>query len=180
MPGATIPTSWSNDGQLAVFFNSGKQTGYDLWIQPFSGDRKAYPFLQTPANEWNGRLSPDNHWLAYQSDETGTYEIYVTTFPSKQGKWQISTHGGSRPVWNRDGAELFYIAADQEMMAVRVKAGARFDHGTPAPLFEARTWALEGYDVSPDGKRFLMVSPVGQDSSASMNVLVNWQTGLRK
>jgi Tol biopolymer transport system component len=180
MQGNTIPTSWSHDSRLAVFFNVSKQTGYDLWVLPLTRDRKPYPFLQTPANEWNGRLSPDSHWLAYQSDEAGTYEIYVIAFPGQEGKWQISTQGGSRPLWSRDGKELFYIAADQKMMAVSVKTGAGFEHGTPAPLFETRTWALQGYDVSSDGKRFLMVSPGGQDSSASMNVMVNWQAGLRR
>ena len=92
MQGSTIPTSWSHD-ELAVFFNLSKQTGFDLWVLLFTGDRKPYPFIQTPANEWNGRLSPDSHWLAYQSDETGTYEIYVIAFPGKEGKWQISTRG---------------------------------------------------------------------------------------
>jgi len=179
MPGITIPTSWSHNG-LAVFFNQSKQTGYDLWVLPLTGDRKPYPFLQTPANESNGRLAPDDRWLAYQSDEAGTSEIYVMAFPGKEGKWQISTRGGSRPLWSRDGKELFYIAADQKMMAVSVKTSAGFEHGAPVPLFETRTWSLPGYDVTADGKRFLMVSPVGQDSSASMNVMVNWQAGLRK
>lgn len=180
MQGYTIPTSWSGDGRLAVFTTLSKQAASDLWILPFTGDRKPYPFLETPANEGNGRLSPDDRWLAYQSDESGANEIYVIAFPGKEGKWQISTQGGSRPLWSRDGKELFYIAADQKMMVVSVKAGAGFEHGTPAPLFETRTWTLPRYDVSLDGRRFLMVSPVGQDSSASMNVMVNWQAGLRK
>jgi len=180
MRGFTVPTDWSMDGQFIIFTNQGAKTGNDIWALPLTGDRKPFPILQTPANEASARISPDGHWLAYQSDESGTPQIYVVAFPGKEGKWQISNQGGTRPVWGRDGKELFYIAADQQMTAVDVKTGAAFAHGTPRSLFETRTWPLPTFDISPDGKRFLIVSPAGHDSLASMTLMINWQPTIRK
>ena len=102
-----IPMSWSPDGQLLAFVEINPTTGYDIWVLRLS-DRKAQPFLRTPFNEAAPRFSPDGRWLAYISDESGRFEIYVQPYPGPGGKWQISTEGGTEPVWNpeRAGAVL--------------------------------------------------------------------------
>jgi Tol biopolymer transport system component len=177
--GVTLPTDWS-DSRFAIFFNTAPKSGNDLWVLPFSGDRKAFPFLQTAFSETHGRLSPDGRWLAYESNETGVSKVYVQTFPGKVGKWQVSSEGGTRPVWSRNGKELFYIAGDNKMMAVNVKSDAGFEHGVPKPLFDTRTAPTALYDVTRDGQRFLMLNAAEQEPSAPMAVVVNWQAGLKK
>src|SRR5262249_44958019 len=103
-----VPGSWSPDGQVVAFSEEDPATGWNIWILRLQGDRKPQPFLQTPANEGGPTFSPDGRWLAYQSDESGRWEIYVRPFPSPGGKVQISTEGGAEPVWARNGRELFY------------------------------------------------------------------------
>ena len=138
------------------------------------------PFLQTESIEQYGKLSPDGLRLAYESGETGIPEVYVQSFPGKEGKWQISTRGGRRPRWSRDGRELFYLSADDKLVAVDVKSGTKFEHGVRKPLFGIRVGAESTFDVSPDGKRFLMVSAREQTSVAPMTVIVNWNAGWKK
>ena len=100
-------------------------------------DRKVTPFLHGEFDENTGDFSPDGRWVAYESNESGRYEIYVQPFPGPGGKWQVSTNGGTAPVWRRDGKELFYVAPDRKLMAVPVKTGAVFEPETAAPLFES-------------------------------------------
>jgi Tol biopolymer transport system component len=163
---------------------NGGKTGADLWALPNplgdAGARKPYAFIETEAAENAGSLSPDGKYLAYSSDENRTQQVYVQSFPGKEGKFQISSSGGGRPVWSRDGKELFYIAADQKMMAVEVKTGAKFEHGIPKPLFEVRTVSTRHYDISPDGKRFLIVQSIANSSSTSLMVVLNWLAGVKK
>jgi hypothetical protein len=176
------PTDWSKDGRYII-----ERTGFDaktaaIWVLPLFGDKKPFPFLRTEANESWAKLSPDGRLLAYTSDETKRDEIYVTTFPRPGGKLQMSTNGGSYPVWGRDGKELFYVSADAKMMAVRVKAGPKFDAGVPKPLFDVRTDLTpfgSGYDVSKDG-RFLIAVPVEQSGTTPITVVVNWQAALKR
>jgi serine/threonine-protein kinase len=119
--------------------------------------------VQTTFDELNGEISPDGRWVVYQSNESGHYEIYVRPFPdANSGRWQISTGGGTRPVWARSGKELFYLALSGAVMSASVEGGSTFRSGRPARLFEGRyfmTAATVGrtYDVSPDGQRFLMI-----------------------
>ena len=180
-----MSTDWSRDGRFVIFQTLDPTTGFHIWVLPLSGDRKPYAFLHSQSAEISGRsimlpmwgkLSPDGRWLAYQSNETGSFEIYVQAFPGREGKWRVSVKGGTHPIWSRDGKELFYIAADNKLMAVDVKSGARFEHGVPKPLFEART----GFDVSPDGKRFLLVVPLEQAANPPMTVVVNWHAGVKR
>jgi hypothetical protein len=146
-----------------------------------SGDHKPFPYLQTAFNEGNGKLAPDGRWLAYRSDETKQNEIYVQTFPTPGGKWQISTNGGVYPVWSKDGKELFFLDRAAKVMVVEVRgAGAKFEAGVPKPLFDTRfpgnnPW----FDVSKDG-RFLIPTPVGESANQPMMVVVNWTAGLKK
>jgi hypothetical protein len=172
------PVDWSKDGRYIIEQASAdSKTGTDIWVLPLFGDRKPFPYLETDANEAEAKLSPNGLWLAYQSDESKRNEIYVTTFPQPGGKWQVSTNGGSYPVWSRDGKELFYIGADGKMMAVEVKAGPAFEAGIPKPLFDVSS--AGSYDVGKDG-RFLIPVPVEQSGTTPITVVVNWQAGLRK
>jgi hypothetical protein len=125
-------------------------------------------------------LSPNGQWLAYTSDESQRAEIYVQTFRTPAGKRQVSTNGGSRPVWSRDGKELYFIGSDGKLMAVDVVSGAKFQAGLPKSLFDARLpGANNWYDVSRDG-RFLIPVQLEQPANAPMTVVVNWTAGLKK
>jgi dipeptidyl aminopeptidase/acylaminoacyl peptidase len=169
---------WSRDGRYIIEQTSDAKRGYDLWVLPLFGDKKPFPYLQTPANETKAKLSPDGQWLAYVSDESKRSEIYVQAFPAPGGKSQISTSGGDHPVWSRDGKELYYIAADGKMMAVEVKTGAKFEAGSPKSLFDAHL-AGNGFDVGKDG-RFLIPVPVEQGGATPITVVLNWTAGLKK
>jgi Tol biopolymer transport system component len=179
-----MATDWSRDGHFIIFQTLDPATGQGLWVLPLSGDRKPYAFLHSQSTEmmW-GKLSPDVRWLAYQSNETGDDEIYVQAFPGKERKWPVSVKGGTRPIWSRDGKELFYIAADKKLMAVDVKSGAGFERGNPKPLFQARMRPGPGYPgfaVSSDGKRFLLAAPVEPGANPPMTVVVNWHAGVKR
>jgi len=178
------PNSWSPDGQLLAYMELNLTTGYDIWVLRLS-DRKAQPFLRTPFNEAAPRFSPDGRWLAYASDESGRYEIYVQLYPGPGGKWQISTDGGTEPVWNRNGRELFYRSGDK-MMAVDIATQPSFAAGKPRMLFAGQylptPTTFPNYDVSPDGQRFLMLKPTEQARAAptQINVVLNWFEELKQ
>ena len=180
-----LPGSWSPDGQVLAFSEADPTTGWDIWVLKLGGARRPRPFLQTPYNEYAPAFSPDGRWLAYGSDESGRPEIYVRPFPGPGGKTQISTDGGVQPVWARSGRELFYRNADK-MMAAAIEANPAFSAAKPKLLFEghyeASTFSFEpNYDVSPDGKRFLMVKGSEQESAATqLNVVLNWSDELRR
>ena len=152
-----------------------------LWTLSLAGPARSSPFLQGSYDEGNGRFSPDSHWVAYASDESGRWEIYTQSFPVPGQKVQISTSGGTQPEWRGDGKELFYIAPDNKMMSVEIKAGATIEASTPrilfqteiAPLVEARNQ----YVVTKDGQRFLINTPVKDISTAPIAVLVNPNLG---
>jgi Tol biopolymer transport system component len=146
------------------------------------GDRQPFPVVQTNATEDQGQFSPDGHWLAYTSNESGQGEIYVIPFPPSPngGKWLVSRGGGVQPRWQRDGKELFYISADSKMTAVPVSTKPVFQAGTPQTLFDSeivdtgiRTGPLS-WDLAPDGKRFLIITPSSTDTS-SLTVALNWR-----
>jgi Tol biopolymer transport system component len=179
-----LPRDWSRDGRYLIEEVLDPKTRRDVWVLPLFGDRKPFPYLQTEFNETNPRLSPDGRWLAYTSDETKRNEVYVESFPTATGKWQVSTKGGGQPVWSRDGKELFFLARDGNMTAVAVSsgAGAKFEAGAPQALFEARIASSPDgrrFDVSKEG-RFLMSTAAAQTAGAPITVVVNWASGLRK
>jgi hypothetical protein len=137
--------------------------------------------LQTRASERFARFSPDGRWIAYESDESGRFEIYVRPFPEvDKGKWQVSSDGGSEAVWARSG-ELFYRNGDN-IMAVSTETTPTFKYGTPRLLFEKALLAtLGGYDVTPDGKRFLIIrSRETEQTGAQINVVLNWFEELKQ
>ncbi len=184
-----VPWDWSADGQYIVYSYLDPKTSWDLWVLPLNGSQKPMPFLQTPFNEWQAQFSPNGRWLAYTSDESGNFEVCVRSFPETSSastpgqKFQISTAGGAEPRWRKDGRELFYIAADGKLMAVELNGEARFQPGTPNPLFQTRVSGFKGYalhyDVSTDGKRFLVSAPVEDSASFPTIVEVNWTRRLK-
>ena len=177
------PRSWSPDGQTLVFTETSPATGDDIWVLRPEGDRKPHPFLQTSFREGHCRLSPDGRWLAYMSDESGQYEIYVQPFPGPGGRSQISTEGGTEPVWNRNGRELFYRHGDK-MTAVDITTQPTLTIGKPHVLFEkaeyVRVSDTPNYDVSLDGQHFLMVQASEQQSAWQLNVVLNWFEELKR
>jgi len=176
--------SWSSDGQLLAYVVVNPTTGWDIWVLRLS-DHKAQPFLQTASNESAPRFSPDGHWIAYTSDESGHSEVYVQPYPGPGGKWQISADAGMEPVWNPNGRELFYRSG-RKMMAVEIATQPAFAAGKPRVLFEGdylpTPLQFPNYDVSPDGQRFLMFKPSEQEAAAptQINVVLNWFEELKR
>ena len=175
-------SSWSPDGKLLAFTEVNPTTDSDLWVLPFEGERNPEPFLVT-FSETGAVFSPDGHWVAYRSTESGRREIYVQPYPPTGGKWQISTEGGEEAVWASSGRELFYRNGDK-MMAVDITTEPTFTHGTPQLLFE-RQFVRYGprplYDVTPDGQRFLMIKEGEQELRViQMNVILNWFEELKR
>jgi len=185
------PTSWSRDGRFLLYTASHpKTTKGDLWVLPLEGDKKPFPFLRTEFNSGDGQFSPDGHWVAYVSDESGRNEIYVRTFSPDAagaasgtgGKWLISAAGGNGPRWRGDGKELYYLAPDG-LMAVEIAANPVFQAGVPKILFQAPAQGIVTsyqWSVTPDGKRFLFVAAAAQSKKADFTVVLNWQAGLKK
>jgi hypothetical protein len=179
-----VPTSWSSDGKFLAYWTVGSATGRDIWITPIAGERKPQPFLQTKFNEMQARFSPDSRWIAYQSEESGRYEVYVQPFPGPGGKWQISTNGGTMPVWAQNGRELFYMRSGK-LMSVGITSQPTFSASTPQivadypPLLMGRL-SNGAYDVSADGQRFLFVKAnVENGPPEEVRVVLNWTEELQ-
>jgi serine/threonine protein kinase len=178
--GNKFPMDWSRDGRYIIEGAFDSKTLNDVWVLPLFGDKKPFPYLQTAFDERWAKLSPNGKWLAYASDETKRYEIYIQTFPTPGGKWQVSTNGGRLPVWSRDGGELFFVDPEGELMAVDIKRGDKFAAGVPKRLFDTHFKGRYGqFDVSKEG-RFLIPAVVEQPDNVPMTVVVNWTSGLNK
>jgi hypothetical protein len=139
--------------------------------------------LQTPFAETVGHFSPDGRWVAYQSNESGKAEVYVAPFPGPGGRRLVSTAGGTYAHWRGDGAEIFYLAPDSKLMVAAVNGkGGRFEVGAVKPLFQTRAYlgGRHAWDVSPDGRRFLINSVPEQAESEPITVVVNWAAGVKK
>jgi serine/threonine protein kinase/Tol biopolymer transport system component len=182
-----IPSSWSPDGKTLAFFENSPATGFDIWLLEMEGTHpnaaasrdnpKLRPFLRTPFRERNPMFSPDGHWLAYASDKTGRFEVYVQPFPGPGREWPVSTDGGVYPIWAPSGRELFYATA-KEMMAVDIETAPTFRMGKPRLLFETEENVV---CMAPDGRRFLAVIPVerAQDPT-QIRVILNWLEELKQ
>ena len=181
---ATYPDDVSGDGRFLVF-HSVTPRGYDLGVLTLAGPRQASPFLATPFNELQGRFSPNGRWMAYASDESGRFEVYVRPFPAAIGQTQISIAGGMQPEWRRDGKELFYISTDGNLTAVPVTTEApAFSAGTSRALFDVDVPEPSApyptdYAVTANGQRFLVNAVVDQATRAPLTVILNW-TELKK
>jgi Tol biopolymer transport system component len=168
------PHSWTPDGRTLVFGTKGKETSDDIWILSLDGDRRARPWLQTPANESAGRLSPDGRWMAYTSDESGRREVYVQPFPGPGAKRLVSDGGGTNPIWSRDGRQLFFREGD-DVLAADVETVPALAIGKPARLFSGRyRWTGRDLDVSPDGQHFVMMRANDPRTTTKLNVLLDW------
>jgi len=173
------PVDVSGDERFLVF-HTGALRGYDLGVLTLAPERKASVFLSTPFNEVQGRFSPNGRWMAYASDESGRFEVYVRPFPAASGLTQISIAGGMQPEWRRDGQELFYISTDGKLTAVPVTTdGPAFTAGTPQALFDVEVPEPSApypsdYAVTADGQRFFVNTVVDQPTRPALTVILNW------
>ena len=179
------PLDISLDGKLLVYSITGTSTKDDLWLLPLQGPHTPRKYLDGPSEERQAQFSPDGQWIAYSSDETGQFQVYVQTVPATGAKRQISTQGGSRPRWRRDGKELYYLSADGKLIAVPVKLGAgTVEIGAAERLFELSLFLTPGsranlYAPSANGQTFLAVVPPDRASGPPpVTIWMNWMTGI--
>jgi eukaryotic-like serine/threonine-protein kinase len=189
-PGALIPTDWSSDGRYLLFNRSqGVEGSTDVWMLPLFGDRKPLPLIQTKANETGAIFSPDAHWMAYVSNESGAPQIYVQPFPLTGAKYHISQGGAGaiQPLWSKDGREILYVELDASgprLTSVPVRTNPDFQAGASSPLFRfslITTFggsSARGYSMTNDGKRFL-VATLQQQVTTPMTVMLNWLSARR-
>ena len=188
--GPKFPSDWSSDGQVIAYGSQWPDyRNMHIWIVALSASEHqptARPFLQHSHGEFSAHFSPANageppHWLAYMSNETGRYEVYVRDFPTGNYKWQISNQGGLHPQWRSDGRELFYVTLDGSLMAVAVTPGPTFEFGAPQRLFETgllflpqyKIW-MDQYAVSRDGHRFLLNRRVAEAAAGAITAVIPW------
>jgi eukaryotic-like serine/threonine-protein kinase len=175
-------SDWSPDGKFLTYREPQQGSTWAVWMLPVSGERKPYPFLQSQFIQMNARFSPDSRWVAYCSNESGDFKVYVVPFPGPGGKWQVSAGSGCNPRWRRDGKELFYLSFDNKVMAADVRAsGSSFEVGALHTLFEARplSGTLGNFDAAADGQWFVFVNELGQPTAA-ITLVVNWTADLKK
>jgi Tol biopolymer transport system component len=173
------PGEWAGDGKSILLTNSGSKAFSQL---PLTGQRKPVALLKSDFDKDKPSVSPDGRLIAYESMESGRWEIYVATFSGFSQKRQVSNAGGGRPLWRKDGKELFYLSLDGKLMAVDIKAGSTIDAGAPQVLFQTRiqTNPRENqYCATHDGQRFLLAEPVDRTMDA-ITVVVNWAAGLKR
>jgi Tol biopolymer transport system component len=181
-PLAKGATDLSPDGRFLMYYVANDpKTASDLWVRLMDQDQKPFVFLNTTAEERPAQFSPDGRWVAYQSNQSGSFEIYVRPFMSSAGgQWQISTSGGTQPRWQPGGKELYYVAPDGKLMAVPIAVnGVTLEPGAPVTLFQTRIVPRatspyrQQYDVAPDG-RFLINTAVDEANSAPIKLILNW------
>lgn len=177
--------SWSSDGKYIAYrrFDPSGRSEADLWVLPLFGDRKPFPIVESHSNKQNPTFSPDGRWLAYDSDESGRWEVYIVGFPQGEGKWQVSTGGGQQPRWRRDGRELFFLATGNKLMAAEVREKAVSPEiGAPQSLFQITPDAnpYRSYDVTGDGKKFVVVTHPPEQYAKAITIISNWTALLEK
>ncbi len=172
--------SFSPDGKRLVFGQ-----GNELYVLSMEGERTSQQLFQRRVRESFGMISPDGHWIAYASNESGRQEVYVGPFPNvEEGKWQISRDGGTEPVWHPKGQELFYRNG-RALEVVSIKTEPIFTAGSPVVLFTGRYTSglpLANYDISPDGQRVLMIKAADEEEGqqTQINVIQNWTEELKR
>jgi Tol biopolymer transport system component len=186
--GASFPYSWSPDGRFIVYDRRGVKTRFDLYALPMEGQHTESVLLNSQFDENHPALSPDGKWIAYEADDTGSYEIYVQAF-TQDGKLgpdrkHVSTAGGHEPIWRRDGKELYFLSEDGQLMSAVVKISiGEIEFDTPKPLFKTRMLgravSTHEYDISPDGQRFLIGTLIGDSKAPPPTMIVNWTSLLK-
>jgi hypothetical protein len=176
------PAALAADGDTLVFMRSTQETSFDILMLSLRNPTEIRPLLKTAAYEGGARLSPDGKWLVYVSNESGQNDVYLRAFPALDRRWSISTQGGTQPLWNPNGKEIFYRNGDK-MMAVEVTTTPHVTLSTPRVLFEQRYAygagiTMANYDVTLDGQRFIMVKD--ESGAARLNVILNWLSELRR
>jgi Tol biopolymer transport system component len=179
-----LPNDWSRDGWLLY---TGSRPDYimQMWTFPVAGERKMRAFVHSQSSEVAGQFSPDGHWVAYSSNETGRWQVYVAPFRGTGGKYQISINGGEQARWRRDGKELFFLAPDKKLMSVAVSVGAMLQFSEPVVLFQTRAREpisaeeVFTYDVSPDGHSFLINMTPEQGNAPPVSIVLNWISELQ-
>jgi eukaryotic-like serine/threonine-protein kinase len=167
-------TDWSPDGKYLSFIRGG-----DLWALPLNGDKTPRRLVETKGNDRRGRFSPDGKWIAYESNFSGRFEVYVQRFPPTAERVQVSVDGGGSAFWRSDGKELFFSAPDQTVMAVAITPGDTFQASAPQKLFEVPGIINNGrFVVMPDGQQFLL--PVQRAESSAITVVLNWPSSVAK
>jgi eukaryotic-like serine/threonine-protein kinase len=178
-----VCSDWSPDGRYIIGSVPQQTTGDDLWLIPLGGDKKPFKFLGPPSDQLHANFSPDGRFVAYSSNESGRFQVYVQTFPLSDRKWQVSTDGGYEPRWRGDGREIYYLSEDRKLMAVAVGAGPSF--AVPKILFQTRvpegvTSRRTHYVPSRDGQRFLINTQSNDALPNPITVVFNWQAELKK
>jgi serine/threonine-protein kinase len=188
-PANQFAHSVTRDGGLLIFSESTPEIRRSLKMLSFDSPQQSQTLVQTPFTAQNGALSPNERWLAYESNETGEFEVYVRPFPGLNGGGQISTSGGLQPVWRRDSAELFFWDKRGQLMSVTIRQGPDWAAGVPTKILEPRYFrsndhAAPTYDVSPDGRRFLVIKPLpaSNENANPMSLVVaqNWFEELKR
>jgi Tol biopolymer transport system component len=188
-----FPMDWSADGRFLLYDSLDPKRGFDMWALPLGGDgagaAKPFEVVQTDFNEGLAQFSPDRPWIAYQSDKTGRFEIYLRPFPGPGSDTLVSTAGGGQVRWGPDGKELFYVGTDDRLMAVPISFspdGKSVEFGTPTGLFTTNVGSTavnvyrQQYAVSPDGRSFVMHSFAGDASASPITVILNRKPGNRR
>jgi Tol biopolymer transport system component len=174
------PASWSLDGKHMAVVCPREQDDDDVYVLAVDGTPDLQPFASTPFSDWGPRFSPDGRWIAYISDSSGQYEVYVRPYPAAGGQWQISNSGGEEPVWSRDGRELFYRNGTR-WMSVTVETKGDFQASSPKLAFEGPYVNVPGvsYDVASDG-RFVVIAGPPESAAKNINLVLNWFDDLRR
>jgi eukaryotic-like serine/threonine-protein kinase len=179
------PLDWSPDGKSLLFGVGDLTSKGQIWVLPLAGDRKPAPLTQDTFVANSAKFSPDGHWVAYSTNESGRQEVYVMPFGGGSGKGQISNAGGTHPIWRRDGKELFYWSADNTLMSVPItlKTGV-VEVGAAHPLFRYNNpvgiiGVISPYDVTPDGQRFVLITTLNQ-TLRPITLVTNWTAELKK
>jgi Tol biopolymer transport system component len=173
------PRDWSKDGRFVLYTQDSPEMKEDLYAREVSDNATPVVIAATAAREFDGRFSWEGRWVSYVSNETGMNEIYVQPFPPTGGKWQVSTGGGHSPRWRADGRELFYLTPRGEMRVVSVAEAPSFAAGPPHTLFRLDGFRPGGpgstsYEVTRDGRRFLVNLTKGTPPASSISVILNW------
>jgi serine/threonine protein kinase len=178
-----VVTDWSGDGRTLIVQRLSHETSWDLWAFPLGGHADPFPIVADEFTEVQGRLSPDGHWIAYSSDESGKSQIYVQPFPGRGAKQRVSSVAGTEPFWRGDGKELYYLTLDGDLMMLTIDTSSGFHSGTPQPLFHARVSAnyqtRNRFCPSADGQRFLLLA-TGTPRLAPTTVVLNWTAELNE